>query len=351
MTEFDYDLPPDRIAQHPVEPRDAARLLVDRGPGRPIEHRHVSDLPELLGGGDVVVVNDTRVLPARLRMRKQSGGATEVLLLEPDAEPGTWTALVRPGRRLRPGTLLRSAVAGADVEVVVGEEVAPGTRSVELTAGGEPVGGDAAERVLEGVGEVPLPPYIRTGLADPERYQTVFARAPGSVAAPTAGLHLTEPLLERIRSRGARIEPVELAVGLATFRPVTVDDPADHVMHSERYRVPELTWEACACAHRVVAVGTTTMRALEAAAATGALAGRTDLFIRPPYDFAVVDTLVTNFHMPRSTLLLMIDAFVGRRWRQLYDEALSSRYRFGSFGDAMWLERALGVAEATCRDG
>jgi len=335
MDELDYDLPADRIAQHPVEPRDAARLLVDRGPGQPVEHRHVADLAGLVGQGDVVAVNDTRVLPARLRLRKRSGGEAEVLLLEPMATAGTWTALVRPGRRLRPGTVLRSPVVGADLEVVVGDEVAPGTRTVEVSAGGDPVDGEVAEQALAGIGEVPLPPYIRIDLDDPERYQTVFARAPASVAAPTAGLHLTEPLLERIRARGARVESVELVVGVATFRPVTVDDPADHVIGSERYRVPEPTWGACTEAERVVAIGTTTVRALESVAATGALTGRTDLFIRRPYHFAVVDALVTNFHMPRSTLLLMLDAFVGSRWHHLYDEALATGYRFLSFGDAM----------------
>jgi S-adenosylmethionine:tRNA ribosyltransferase-isomerase len=339
MDEFDYDLPTERVAQVPAEPRDSARLLVDRGPERPVEHRRVRDLPAELAAGDVVVLNDTRVLPARLRLRKHSGGAAEVLLLRPAASAGTWTALVRPARRLRPGTILRSELPGADVEVVVGAALDEGTRLVEVAAGGCPVDGVSAERLLSGVGEVPLPPYVHTSLADPERYQTVYARRAASVAAPTAGLHLTRRLIERIERRHATVATVDLVVGLDTFRPVTVDDPADHVMHSEWYRVPETTWAVCQGAERVVAVGTTTARALEAAARSDRLEGSTDLFIRRPFPFKVVDALLTNFHLPRSTLLLLVDAFVGPRWRDLYDEALADGYRFLSFGDAMFLRR------------
>jgi S-adenosylmethionine:tRNA ribosyltransferase-isomerase len=330
LEEFDYDLPEDRIAQVPIEPRDAARLLVDRGRAPP-EHRHVADLPELLRPGDVVVVNESRVVPARMRLRRSTGGAVELLLLEPlTVDRTTWEALVRPARRLRAGEELRDP-DGRPL-IVVGERTASGdTFRVELL-------GDA-DRLLEEHGEVPLPPYIHARLDDPERYQTVYATEPGSAAAPTAGLHLTMGLLDTIRANGTPVVPVELAVGLDTFQPVSVPDPRDHQMHSERYRVPEATWSECAAADRVVAVGTTTARALESAAASGRLDGRTELFLHRGSEFRVVDVLLTNFHLPRTTLLLMIDAFVGPRWRTLYATALAEGYRFLSFGDAMLLDR------------
>lgn len=325
---FDYDLPPEAIAQHPIEPRDAARLLVDAGPGAPPTHRHVRDLPELVGPGDLVVVNDTRVRPARLRLRKPTGGLVEVLLLDEEDEGGAWQALVRPGRRVPPGTALHhpdeSGVELVAVEEVLGE----GRRRVRLLR---------PEAEVLGVGEVPLPPYVHERLDDPERYQTVFGERPSSVAAPTAGLHLTEDVLERCRAAGAGIARVELSVGLGTFRPITVDDVTDHRVHEERYRVPEATMAACAAADRVVAVGTTTLRALESAAANGELAGTTDLYVRRGHRFAVVGALLTNFHVPRSSLLVLVDAFVGPRWRSLYADALAEGYRFLSFGDAMFL--------------
>jgi S-adenosylmethionine:tRNA ribosyltransferase-isomerase len=326
LADFDYDLPPAAIAQTPAEPRDAARLLVDTGPDRPPTHRHVRDLPDLLRPGDFVVVNETRVIPARLRVRRATGGAAEVLLVEP-AVDGTWLALVRPSAKLRDGEALLAADGTPVVEV--------GTR-----AGDQRVVRLLVPEVgLERYGEVPLPPYIGAPLDDPERYQTVYARPPGSVAAPTAGLHLTPEVLAALAGRGVAVAPVELVVGLDTFKPVTADDPARHEMHSERYRVPPETWAACRRATRVVAVGTTTVRALESAAATGDLSGRTTLFIRRPYPWQVVDVLFTNFHLPRTTLLMMIDAFVGSRWRDLYATALGAGYRFLSFGDAMLLER------------
>ncbi|HET9443729.1 MAG TPA: tRNA preQ1(34) S-adenosylmethionine ribosyltransferase-isomerase QueA [Acidimicrobiales bacterium] len=344
VSDYDYDLPPAAVAQRPVEPRSAARLLVALDPLGAVEHRVVADLPDLVREGDVVVVNDTRVLPARLRLAKATGGAAEVLLLEPvdggagdDGDDGdaagarTWEALVRPGRRLAPGTVLHAGDGTAVVEV--GERLDGGRRRVRLLVGP----GDLAAH-----GEVPLPPYIAEPLADPGRYQTVFARRPGSVAAPTAGLHLTDEILGRLRSSaGVEVHTVDLAVGLDTFRPVAADDLADHVMHSERYTVPEATMEACRRAGRVLAVGTTTVRALEAAARTGRLEGRTDLFIRPGFDFRVVDVLLTNFHLPRSSLLVLLAAFAGPdRWRPLYGTALAGGYRFLSFGDAMLIARA-----------
>jgi S-adenosylmethionine:tRNA ribosyltransferase-isomerase len=330
LEDFDYDLPEDRIAQTPVEPRDAARLLVDRGRALP-QHASVADLPELLRPGDVVVVNESRVIPARLRLRRATGGAVEVLLLEPlTADRTEWEALVRPARRLRPGEEL-VAPDGRPV-LRVGERTTAGdTVRVELT-------GPALD-VLDAYGEVPLPPYIHTPLADPRRYQTVYAAEPGSAAAPTAGLHLTPELIARIGTSGVPVVAVELAVGLDTFQPVGEPDPRDHRMHSERYRVPAAAWAACEAAQRVVAVGTPTVRALESAAASGQLEGRTELFLYRGRQFEVVDVMMTNFHLPRTTLLMMIDAFVGPRWRTLYATALAEGYRFLSFGDAMLLDR------------
>ncbi len=291
-----------------------------------MEHRRVADLVRYVQPGDVVVVNDTKVLPARLVLTKATGGSAEVLLLEPEPA-GEWQALVRPSRRVAPGTTL----FGHDGEpvVVVGERLADDRRRVRLLGS------------LEAYGQLPLPPYIHEPLAEPSRYQTVYARRPGSVAAPTAGLHLTEEVLDGIVERGAQVHAVDLAVGLGTFRPITADHLDDHVMHEESYRVPAATMAACEGAGTVLAVGTTTVRALEAAAATGQLEGRTDLFIRPGYRFRVVDLLFTNFHQPRSSLLVLLATFAGEdRWRPLYEVALAHRYRFLSFGDAMLVSRA-----------
>ncbi len=324
MRSFDYDLPASAIAQTPVEPRDAARLLVATDSRGAVAHRRVHDLPDILDEGDVLVVNETRVLPARLHLQKPTGGRVEVLLVEPIDGNGQWEALVRPGRRVAPGTVLRGE-SGLTVEVT--DQLPDGRRLVR-------VHGDIA-----GAGEVPLPPYIREPLNDPERYQTVYAANPGSVAAPTAGLHLTDSVLDRCRARGIAVVTVDLAVGLDTFKPVAVDDPADHRIHSERYRVPAETLAACRKARRVVAVGTTTVRALESAA-RGPLEGRTSLFIRGDFDFQVVDVLLTNFHLPRSSLLLLLASFAGDRWRKLYADALAEGYRFLSFGDAMLVARA-----------
>jgi S-adenosylmethionine:tRNA ribosyltransferase-isomerase len=320
----DYLLPEEAIAQVPLEPRDSARLL--QGLSDPPAHLRVSDLPALLGPGDVLVVNSSRVVPARLRLHKLSGGAAEVLLLEPlPGRPGRWEALVRPGRRLGPGTVLFS---GRTAVVEVGERRAGGNREVRSLVDD-----------LTAYGSVALPPYIRRPLADPERYQTVYSDQPGSVAAPTAGLHLTERVLEECRGRGVTVAAVDLAVGLGTFRPIKNGPVEAHTMHAERYHVPAATWQACHEAARVVAVGTTTVRALESAAVTGRLEGRTELFIQPGHRFSAVDVLMTNFHQPRSTLLVMLEAFAGPRWRGLYDLALAEGYRFLSFGDAMVVGR------------
>ncbi|HXG77329.1 MAG TPA: tRNA preQ1(34) S-adenosylmethionine ribosyltransferase-isomerase QueA [Gaiellaceae bacterium] len=306
--ELEYDLPPELIAQHPAEPRDASRLLVYRRATGAVEHRRFADLPEVLAG-ELVVLNDTRVVPARLQLRRASGAAVEVLLLERAGADGLWEALARPSRRLR-----------------AGERLGP----VELL---EPLGEGRWLLRLEGepAGEIPLPPYIHEPLSDPERYQTVYARTAGSAAAPTAGLHFTPALL-------ARLDParVTLHVGLDTFRPVSAGRLEEHDLHGERYEVAPEAWERIAGAERVLAVGTTTVRVLETVARTGELAGRTTLFVTPGFDFRRVDALLTNFHLPRSTLLALVMAFAGvEETRELYRLAVAERYRFYSFGDAM----------------
>jgi S-adenosylmethionine:tRNA ribosyltransferase-isomerase len=325
LDDIDYELPPSRIAQTPLAERDQARLLVDRGAH--VDHRHVVDLPDLLEPGDLLVVNNTRVLPARLPLRRDTGGAVEVLLLEA-RDDGTWEALVRPSKKLAPG----SVVTADGLSVEIGEDLGEGRRVVRPDAAGRPL-----FEVLHEVGLPPLPPYIDEQIADPESYQTVFADRPVSAAAPTAGLHLTDAVLSRLAEKGIEMATVELAVGLDTFRPVQVDRLDDHVMHSEWYSVPAETMEKIAAAKRVVAVGTTSVRALETWGTTGEPEGRSRIFIRRPYEWSVVDVLMTNFHLPRSTLLCLVDAFVGPRWGDLYAEALAENYRFLSFGDAMLL--------------
>jgi S-adenosylmethionine:tRNA ribosyltransferase-isomerase len=309
--ELDYRLPPELIAQHPVERRDRSRLLVhDRARGE-TRHRRFDDLPDELAEGTLVVVNDTRVLPARLRLERPGGGEAEVLLLERLGSNGTWEGLARPSRKLRPG-----------------QRLGP----VELL---EPLGGGRWRLRLEGrpAGEAPLPPYIQEPLVDPERYQTVYAEHEGSAAAPTAGLHFTPELLARLD-----VERVTLHVGLDTFRPVGADNLEEHSMHSERYEVAPEAWERIRAADRVLAVGTTTLRVLESLARGAPRRGRTDLFVTPGFEFRRVDALLTNFHLPRSTLLALVMAFAGvEETRDLYRLAIAERYRFYSFGDAMLL--------------
>jgi S-adenosylmethionine:tRNA ribosyltransferase-isomerase len=305
---LDYELPPELVAQRPVEPRDSARLLVYRTSSGAIEHHLVSALPDILGD-ELVVVNDTRVVPARLRLRRATGGAVEVLLLEAVDDHGTWEALARPSSRLR-----------------AGEELGP-VRLLETLGDGRWL----VRLAGEPEGEAPLPPYIREPLDDPDRYQTVYARDPGSAAAPTAGLHFTEELVERLRP-----ERVTLHVGLDTFRPVATETLEEHALHGERYRVEPGAWARISGARRVLAAGTTTVRALETVARTGELHGRTSLFVTPGFAFRRVDALLTNFHLPRSTLLALVMAFVGvEEARRIYEVAVAERYRFYSFGDAM----------------
>ncbi len=326
---LDYPLPPESVAQEPVEPRHDARLLVDGANGDEVRHCRVRDLPDLLCAGDVAVVNDSRVAAARLRLRKSTGGQVEVLVTTPGPQLRA-EALVRPGRRVPPGTML---LDGAGREVLQVEDADPdGRRQVTALAH------RSILELLEELGEVPLPPYIHRPV-NAGRYQTVYARRPSSAAAPTAGLHLSQQVLADLAAADITVAPLDLGIGVATFRPITAERLEDHVMHCERYEIPPATWAACARANRVVAVGTTVVRALETAAACGELSGSSDLFIRPGYTFEVSDVLLTNFHMPRSSLLSLLAAFVGQRWRYLYEIALESGYRFGSFGDAMLVNR------------
>src|SRR6266480_6057554 len=310
-SELDYSLPRELIAQRPLERRDHSRLLVYERSSGEVRHRRFDELPSALAEGTLTVVNDTRVLPGRLRLERPGGGQAEVLLLERVGENGTWEGLARPSRKLKAGQRL------GPVELV------------------EPLGEGRWRLRLEGEpdGEAPLPPYITEPLGDPERYQTVYAAAEGSAAAPTAGLHFTPEVLSRLD-----VARVTLHVGLDTFRPVSGDDLSEHELHSERYEVSGSAWERMRAAEGVLAVGTTSVRVLETLARGGPLAGRTELFVTPGFEFRRVDALLTNFHLPRSTLLALVMAFAGiEETRRLYRLAVEERYRFYSFGDAMLL--------------
>lgn len=332
ISDYDYGLPQERIAQRPAEPRDSARLLVELG-SRTYDHTHVRDLPAYLQPGDLVVVNDTKVLPARLLLERSTGGSVEVLLLEPvDEESRRWTSLVRPGGRLKEGELLRHPSTGREV-LFRGRTDDGDSFIVELCHEG-----DALEFVQE-IGRVPLPPYLTEDLEDTSRYQTVYARRAASAAAPTAGLHLTHDLIGRLRESGVEFASVELVVGVDTFRPIETDDPREHAIHSEFYSVPPETMDLVESARRVVAIGTTAVRSLESVSTFGSLSGRTELFIHRGYEWKTVDLLLTNFHMPRSSLLLLVDSFTNGGWKHIYETALEKEYRFLSFGDAMLLHR------------
>ncbi|MDK2971273.1 MAG: S-adenosylmethionine:tRNA ribosyltransferase-isomerase [Candidatus Sumerlaeota bacterium] len=347
---YDYELPEELIADRPAERRDGSRLLVvPPGQGAPLEHRAFSDLPEYLRAGDVLVLNDSRVIPARLYgKRLPGGGQCEALLLEPCSPTGDgverWTALVRPGKKLKPGTRI---VFGEGFEAVVEEELGGGEKRVRFACDG------TLAEALDRHGHMPLPPYIlaRRGEKgsrpeDRERYQTVYARADGSVAAPTAGLHFTPELLAELQARGVEIARVTLHVGAGTFQPITAEDIGEHVLHMEHYTVPEAAAEtvnrAKAEGRRVVAVGTTSVRTLESAAGADSVVragvASTALMIAPGYRFRVVDALVTNFHLPRSSLLCLVAALMGReRLLAVYAEAIGRGYRFYSYGDSMFV--------------
>ena len=336
--DFDFDLPPDRIAQTPLADRSASRLLVlDRAQGS-LTHRHFRDLPELIGPADVVVLNASRVIPARLHGKRDSGTEAEILLVK-DLGDGTWEAMGHPGGKLKPG---RRVTFGDDAAAEILEVLGGGLRRIKF------VGTLDAHGTLTKYGEIPLPPYITRApdAADRDRYQTVYAAHDGSVAAPTAGLHFTPEVLIAIRDRGASIVTLDLHVGPGTFRPVEVDDPAAHVMHPETYAVPRETAEEIndrrAGGGRIWAVGTTVVRTLETVADDSgrvrAGAGETRAFITPPYRFRAVDRMVTNFHLPRSTLLMLVCAFGGMEHvLDAYRTAVDEGYRFYSYGDAMAL--------------
>ncbi len=332
-SDFDYFLPPELIAQTPIEPRDQSRLLVvDRATGT-MEHRRFYEIPDYLREGDVMVFNESRVIPARLKGRREgSGGKAEILLLR-RREPGVWEALVKPGRRLHKGSVIEIE---PDVRAEIIGEGDKGARTIRFSD----------EPGLLRAGEVPLPPYIHEPLADPERYQTVYARVAGSVAAPTAGLHFTPELLKKIESKGVQCLFTTLHVGLDTFRPITEDDPRQHTIYKEYGIVPGRAADEINRARRekrrIIGVGTTTVRLLEQAALgspTGevkSFEGWVELFILPGHRFRAVDAMVTNFHLPRSTLLMLVTAFGGKELiDKAYREAIAERYRFYSFGDAM----------------
>ena len=337
-SDFDYELPPDLIAQHPLPQRDLARMLVLNRSSGQIQHRAFQQFPEHLRTGDVLVINDTKVIPARLLGRKPSGGSVE-LLLTSQVDAQRWYALARPAKRLHEGSelLFEEATPGSTLHAVIESKGAEGEVLVKFR--------ETAD--LERFGHIPLPPYIRHGHdepADRERYQTVFAQRPGAIAAPTAGLHFSRETFAALAERGVQVHRLTLHVGIGTFKPVAVDDLEQHTMHIERFDIPTDTALAVNAAkqdgRRVVCVGTTTVRALESVANDNgqvrAGASETDIFIYPPYRFSVADALLTNFHLPRSTLLMLVSAFAGRENAlHAYQEAVQERYRFYSYGDCM----------------
>lgn len=334
-SDFTYELPESRIAQHPVEPRDHSRLMVLRKGDSTIAHKHFYDIIDYLNPGDVLVVNQTRVIPARLLgERVPSGGACEVFLLKQLA-PKKWETLVRPGRRLRAGAHV--SFGDGKLTATIGATTEVGGRIVDFECEG------TFEAMVDALGEMPLPPYIHEKLVDKERYQTVYAKQEGSAAAPTAGLHFTPELLARIREKGVEVVPILLHVGLGTFRPVKVEDIEKHEMHSEYYEVTQAAADrvnaARARGNRIFAVGTTSVRTLESACEDGKLVakkGDTNIFIYPGYRYQLVDCLITNFHLPGSTLIMLVSAFYGReKTIAAYETAVREEYRFYSFGDAM----------------
>jgi S-adenosylmethionine:tRNA ribosyltransferase-isomerase len=336
-SDYDFELPPDRIAQYPVEPRDESRLMVvERESGR-ISHHRFRDLRELIPAGDALVLNATKVFRARLLGKRDSGAPAQVLLLRPLGE-GRFEAMVSPGGKLRPGRVVHVA-PGLDVEIL--EITDRRTRIVHVSA----ADGDVAA-AIERHGHIPLPPYIERAdtESDAQRYQTVYARESGSVAAPTAGLHFTPELLRALDERGVRRVELVLHVGAGTFKPVEVEDPAEHVMHEEWYTLPDAAADALnatrASGGAIWSVGTTSTRSLESAVRPDGsfepTSGETNIFIRPPYRFRAVDKLITNFHLPRSTLVMLVAAFAGYELTmRAYREAIDGGYRFYSYGDAM----------------
>ena len=339
LSEFDYDLPEELIAQTPVEPRNSSRMMVLDPVEGTIEHRHFYDLKEYLEPGDTLIMNDTRVMPARLLgWRDGTGGKVEVFLLR-RIDGDTWETLVKPGRKAQTGQVVRFS---DELSCTVTDHTDFGGRIVKFQYEG------IFEEILDRLGETPLPPYIHEKLADKERYQTVYSREQGSAAAPTAGLHFTKEQLRELQDYGVNLGFVTLHVGLGTFRPVNVENIEEHVMHKEYYSISQETADLIlrtkAAGKRVIAVGTTSIRTLESAAeGVGKISGKsgwTDIFIYPGYEFKLVDGIVTNFHLPKSTLIMLISAFAGREFvLKAYQTAVGERYRFFSFGDAMLIKR------------
>ena len=339
--DFDFDLPEELIAQTPLKDRTSSRLLVVNKTTHTIEDKHFSDLLDELEEGDTLVVNNTRVLPARLYGTKEETGAHIEVLLLTNTEGDKWETLVKPAKRMKVGSVV--SFGDGRLKATVVEELEQGGRIIEFSYEG------VFLEVLESLGEMPLPPYIKERLEDKERYQTVYAKENGSAAAPTAGLHFTEELMQKIREKGVNIVPVTLHVGLGTFRPVSVDSLDDHKMHSEYYNVSKETTDMIEATKkagkRVIAVGTTSIRTLETVARDNnghevPASGWTDIFISPGYEFRVVDAFVTNFHLPKSTLVMLVSAYLGREFTlEAYQHAIKERYRFFSFGDAMFVHK------------
>ena len=339
--DFDFDLPEELIAQTPLKDRTSSRLLVVNKTTHSIEDKHFSDLLDELEEGDTLVVNNTRVLPARLYGTKEETGAHIEVLLLTNTEGDKWETLVKPAKRMKVGSVV--SFGDGRLKATVVEELEQGGRIIEFSYEG------VFLEVLESLGEMPLPPYIKERLEDKERYQTVYAKENGSAAAPTAGLHFTEELMQQIRDKGVNIVPVTLHVGLGTFRPVSVDSLEDHKMHSEYYNVSKETADMIEATKkagkRVIAVGTTSIRTLETVARDNnghvvPARGWTDIFISPGYEFRVVDAFVTNFHLPKSTLVMLVSAYLGREFTlEAYQHAIEERYRFFSFGDAMFVHK------------
>lgn len=339
--DFDFDLPEELIAQTPLKDRTSSRLLVVNKTTHTIEDKHFSDLLDELEEGDTLVVNNTRVLPARLYGTKEETGAHIEVLLLTNTEGDKWETLVKPAKRMKVGSVV--SFGDGRLKATVVEELEQGGRIIEFSYEG------VFLEVLESLGEMPLPPYIKERLEDKERYQTVYAKENGSAAAPTAGLHFTEELMQQIRDKGVNIVPVTLHVGLGTFRPVSVDSLEDHKMHSEYYNVSKETADIIEATKkagkRVIAVGTTSIRTLETVARDNnghvvPARGWTDIFISPGYEFRVVDAFVTNFHLPKSTLVMLVSAYLGREFTlEAYQHAIEERYRFFSFGDAMFVHK------------
>ena len=337
VSDYDYDLPKELIAQDPLEDRSSSRLLVLNKNTGEFSHHHFKDITEYLRPGDYLVINDTKVIPARLYGRKEeTGAAIEVLLLK-RLTGDEWECLVRPGKKLRPGT--RVEFGDGKLKGTITGMLEEGNRKIAFEYDG------IFEEILDELGQMPLPPYITHELKDKNRYQTVYAKYEGSAAAPTAGLHFTKELLEEIKAMGVEIATVTLHVGLGTFRPVKVDRIEDHHMHSEYYVVEPEQAEKINRAkregHRIISVGTTSCRTLESAAKDGFVAagsGNTEIFIYPGYEFKIIDCLITNFHLPQSTLLMLVSALAGRdNIMAAYKEAVKEKYRFFSFGDAMFI--------------